>query len=228
MDPGGAVGARGMEEGGVEERRVTLGERQLDVVGLEVLTELRPVKGQVPGQVLLRVRQVHRRPGLDRHVRVRDRALQGEHGRQPVHMGREPGGLRAGLEAQMVVAVRGLRRAARVDDVDLGGDLVAGAEPGVAHGRDDVVGVVGNEDVRRAQRQLLQRVPDPVVLPGLGEMVARGAACRALAGDDRLELLRGAFDDAEVVERAGEHHDAGAVVQRAGQLGLGIPPPFRA
>jgi hypothetical protein len=49
-----------------------------------------------------------------------------------------------------------------------------------------------------------------------------------LAGDDRLELLRGAIDDAEVVERAGEHHDAGAVVQRAGQLGRGIPSPFRA
>ena len=59
-------------------------------------------------------------------------------------------------------------------------------------------------------------------------MVARGAACRALTGDDRLELLRGAIDDAEVLERAGERHDAGAVVQRAGQLGLDIPPPFRA
>jgi hypothetical protein len=98
----------------------------------------------------------------------------------------------------------------------------------VAHGRDDIVGIVGNEDVRRAQRQLLQRVPDPVVLPGLGEMVARGAARRALGGDDRLELLSGAIDDAEVAERPGEYHDAGAITQRAGQLGLDLPPRLRA
>jgi hypothetical protein len=59
-------------------------------------------------------------------------------------------------------------------------------------------------------------------------MIARGAACRTLVRDDRLELFRRAFDDAEVVERACEHHDAGAVVQCADQLGLNVPPPLRA
>ena len=118
----------------------------------------------------------------------------------------------------MIVAVDGLGRAARIDHVDLRRDLVARAEPGVAHGRDDVVGVIGREDIRRAQCQLLQRVPDPVVLPGLGEMIARGAARGPLAGDDRLELLGGTVDDAEVAERTGEHDDARAVVQCADQL----------
>src|SRR5260370_885872 len=100
----------------------------------------------------------------------------------------------AGLEAQVIIAVHGLGRAAGVDHVDLRGDLVGGAEPGVAHGRDDVVGVVGREDIWRAQGQLLQCVPDPIVLPGLGEMIAGGAASRALIGDDRLELRRGPID----------------------------------
>jgi hypothetical protein len=98
----------------------------------------------------------------------------------------------------------------------------------VAHGGDDVVGVIGGEDIRRAQCQLLQRVPDPVVLPGLGEMIARGAARGTLAGDDRLKLLRGTINDAQVAERTGEHDDARAVVQCAGQLGLRVPPPFGA
>ena len=124
--------------------------------------------------------------------------------------------------------MHGLRRAARVDDIDLRGDLVGRAEPGAAHGRDDVVGVVGREHIRRAQRQFLQRVPDPIVLPGLGEVIASGAACGMLIANDRLELLRGPIDDAGVLEHAAEHHDARAVVQGADQFGRNVTPACRA
>ena len=93
---------------------------------VEVVGELRPVAGEVARRVLLRVRQVHRRAGLDRHVAVGDRALQGQHRREPVHVRRVGRRLVERHEAEVVVAVRDLRRAARVDDVDLRGDLVAG------------------------------------------------------------------------------------------------------
>jgi hypothetical protein len=80
---------------------------------------------------------------------MRDRALQGEHGREPVHVRREPRGLGVGGEPQVVVPVHALRRAARVDHVDLRGDLIAGPQPGPAHGRDEVVGVVVREYLGR-------------------------------------------------------------------------------
>src|SRR6266851_4751411 len=159
---------------------------------------------------------------------LRHGALQAKHGRELVRVPRELRGLGVRGEPEVVVAMHALRRAARVDHVDLRGDLIARPEPGAACGRDEVVGVVGREHLRRAQGQLLQRVPDPVVLPGLGEVVACGAARRPLAGDDRLELPRGPVDDADVTERTGQHHDAGAVEQGAGQFGFHPRPAGRA
>src|SRR4051794_33065808 len=82
-------------------------------------------------------------------------------------MGRVRGRRVVGQEAQVVVAVRGLCRAARVDHVDLRGDLVAGAEPGRRGQRQDVVGVVVGERLGVEQGRLLQRVPHPVVGTGL-------------------------------------------------------------
>ena len=108
-----------MEQGRVEERCVALAQRKLDMVGLEVLAELRPPPSQVARQVLLGVRQVLRGPGLDGHFRVRDRALQGQHRRQAVHVRRELCRLRVRLETQVVVAVHRLCGAPWFDDVDL-------------------------------------------------------------------------------------------------------------
>jgi hypothetical protein len=109
-----------VQQGRIEQDRVSLAQWQLHVVG-EVRRELRPVERQVPGFVPLGVRQVEGRPGFDRQVAVGDRALQAERGGEPVHVGGEPRRLPGGHEAQVVVAVQHLGRAARVDHIDLGG-----------------------------------------------------------------------------------------------------------
>ncbi len=179
-----------MEQGGVEEDGVTLGERQLHVVGHEVLLELGQPVGEVAVRVLLRVRQVERRAGLDGHVAVRDGALQGEHRRQGVHVGRELGRGLGALEAEVVVAVHRLAGAAGVHDVDLAVHLVAGAEPRPGRQGDDVVGVVLDERLGVEHRELLERVPHPVVGARGPEVVAGRAAGRLLLRDDLLERGR--------------------------------------
>ena len=108
-----------MEQGRVEERGIALLQRQLGVVLLEVLGELGQVEGEVAGLVLVGVGQVEGRAGLDGHVAVRDRALQGQ--RRATAGGPGPGNGRGhGVhEAEVVVAVRGLRLTTGVDHVDL-------------------------------------------------------------------------------------------------------------
>ncbi len=106
-----------------------------------------------------------------------------------------------GLEAHVVVAVRRLRLAARIDHVDLRRDLISGAEPGLAHQRDRRVPVIAREQVRIAEAQLLQRVPDPVVGAGLGEMVAGIAVAGAPLLDHDEETVGRRVDHGEVGER---------------------------
>jgi hypothetical protein len=75
-----------MKERWVEEHGVALSERQLDMMLVEIVAKLRPRRRHVAGQVALRERQVERRSGLNRHVAVRDRALQGQHRREALNM----------------------------------------------------------------------------------------------------------------------------------------------
>ena len=128
----------------------------------------------------------------------------------------------------MVVAVHTLGGPTRIDHVDLRGHLIAGSQPGPAHGRDEVVRVVVREHLGRPQGQLLQRVPDPVVLPGGGEVVPGRAARGPLGGNDRLELPRGPVDDPRIIECARQQHDAGTVEQGTGQFGFNPRPARRA
>ena len=60
------------------------------VVRLEVLPELRQPPGEVARDVLVGVRQVHRRSALERHVGVCDRPLQRQHRREQVHVPEVP------------------------------------------------------------------------------------------------------------------------------------------
>ncbi len=122
----------------------------------------------------------------------------------------------------MVVAVRLLGLAARADDVDLRGDLVARAEPGRRRQRDDVVGVVGDERLRVADRELLQRVPDPAVGARRREVVAGRAAGGRLVGDDLVEDGGHPVDHRVVGERALEDDHARTVGERADQLGADV------
>jgi hypothetical protein len=87
----------------------------------------------------------------------------------------------------------------------------------VRDARDDVGGVVVDEDLRGPHGELLQRVPDPVVRAGRGEVVAGDGARGALLGDHRVELGGGPVDDGGV-ERAAHDDDARTVGQRAHQL----------
>ena len=82
-----AVRPGGMEERGIEEHRVALRERQLDVMLVEIVAKLRMGRRHVAGQIALRERQVEGRPGLERHVAMSHRALEGKHRREAVHVG---------------------------------------------------------------------------------------------------------------------------------------------
>ena len=142
-----------------------------------------PVERDVAGGEPLRVRQQHRRSALQRHIAVRDRALQRQRRRHAVHMRGVGRQLVDVDEAEVVVAVRNLCRATGIDDIDLGGDLVARAQPGLRHQRECVVGVVLGEHLGCVQRELLRGIPDPVVGAGLAEVVTGGAARGALRVD---------------------------------------------
>lgn len=150
---------------------------------------------------------------------MRDGALEGEHGGEPVDVRRIGGGPRVGEEAEVVVAVHALRPATRVDHVDLGRHLVARSEPGPGHQRQDVVGVVVGERPRVTQGGLLQGVPDAIVGAGLREVVPGGRARGALLGDERVEDGGGTVDDRRIGEGVTEDDDSGAVAQGPHQLG---------
>ena len=61
------------------------------------------------------------------------------------------------------------------------------AQPCIASSRDELVRVVAREHIGRAQAQLFQRVPDPVVRARLRKVIAARAALRALVADDRFK-----------------------------------------
>ena len=165
------------------------------------------------------MRQVHRRARLDRHVDVRDRALQRQHRRESVDVRRELRGEVEVHEPEVVVAVRGLCGAAGVDDVRIRHDLVVRAEPRHRDEIDDIVRVVVDKRVGIGDGQLLQRAPQPVVAARFGEVVSGLHAARLLLLDQRCDHGSRAVDDGRV-EGAGEDRDAGAVHQGAGQLRL--------
>lgn len=81
------------------------------MVRAEVLDELREPPGEIAGLELLRVRQIERRAGLDGHVAVGHRALEGQHRGEPVDVRGIGRRLLLGEETEVVVAVHVLRRA---------------------------------------------------------------------------------------------------------------------
>ncbi len=123
------------------------------------------------------------------------------------------------LEAEMIVAMRNLRRAARIDDVELRGDLIRWAEPCLADRRDDRVAVVGGERGGVAQAELLERVPDAVVCARLGEMIAAADVASAFILDDRPEMIVCGVDCSCIGERAANGDDARSVGQRLDPFG---------
>ena len=88
-----------------------------------------------------------------------------------MHMRRKARRARGIEKAHVVVAVRGLRSATRIDAIDLRGDLVGRAQPGLAHRGQRGVAVIGGKHVGGTQSEPFQRGPDAVVGAGLGEVV---------------------------------------------------------
>ena len=119
----------------------------------------------------------------------------------------------------MIVAVRDLRLTARIDDVELRGDLIAGPEPGLADERDDNIAVIGGERHGVGEAELLQRVPHAVVRAGFGEMVAAGRIVSFLLVDHRPEMGVDGLDRPKVAEGLAEDDDAGPAGHRLDPFG---------
>ena len=209
LDVFGAVMACRMEERGIEEDRIALGQRQLDVVLVEIVLELGLAPGEVARHEILRIGQIERGAAFNRHVAMGDGALQREYRRKLVGMGREALDLGGGLEAHVIVAVHGLRLAAGVDHIELRGDLVAGAEPAFGNEGDDFVGIVFGESFGIAQAKFFQGVPDAVIGAGLGEMIAAAGVGLVLFGDHGVEGAGGRINDGLVGEGILEHEMPG-------------------
>ena len=148
-----------------------------------------------------------------------DRALQRQHRREAMHVGGKALDRLCRLEAEMIVAMRDLRRAAGIDDIELRSDLIGRAKPGLAHERDDRVAIIGGERPRgRAGRASRARSRC-----GHWRLAWRNDRrrrhCSALFVDDRPEMRVGLVDRGKVGERAADDDDAGPVGQRLDPFG---------
>lgn len=101
-----------------------------------------------------------------------DRALEREELRRELCCDRVLSASGCGLETEVVVSVRELCGAGRVHDVYLGGEAVAGAEPGGADEGEPGVGVVFYERGGVEGAVLVEGVPDAGVGGEGGEVVA--------------------------------------------------------
>lgn len=217
---GADVLARGVEQRRVEEDAVADLHGQRDVVLVEVVDELLAPVGHVPLLEGLREREQPRRPALGRDVDVRHGALQREELAGDVHRPRDLGGPLGRLEPQVVVAVADLGLGAGAYVVHLRRDAVAPAQPGRGNKPQERVRVVLSKRPRVREGVLAERVPDAVVAPRGGEVVALRDAPRALALDDGVEGPVGPLEDGPVAEEALGHEHAGPAVQHAVPLVL--------
>ena len=124
------------------------------------------------------------------------------------------------LKAEMVVAVRCLGLAAGFDDVDLGGNLVIGAQPGRREECQDGVGIVVDEGCGVFCADFLHRVPNSVVGTGFGEVVAAVIAAGFFLGDNLGEKRGIAVEDGGVGVRVLYNQQAGTVFETVVEFGF--------
>jgi hypothetical protein len=142
-----------------------------------------------------------------------DAALQGHQRRQVVDMRRIGCADLRRLKPEVIVAMRLLRLAARMDQVHLRRHLVVRPEPRLAGRVDGRCCEVADEDLRRLQRELLKRVPDTVVAAGCREVIGSAAILCLLALYDAFVHAGRCVDCAMVRAGALHHEDAGPVLQ---------------
>ena len=128
-----------------------------------------------------------------------------------------------GHKAEVIVAVRNLLCPTGIDDIDLRGDLITRAQPGLADDGEGVVGVVVGEHLRgRAARASARRSRSGRWRRACrsGRRAASPAARCASMIVKNASLARSTTPAIECVL---EHHHAGPVGQRPDQLGLQRP-----
>ena len=123
------------------------------------------------------------------------------------------------LEAQVIVTVRRLRRAAGVHHVQLRGHLVVGAKPGLTDQCKEGVGVVPRKVRGVRQAVLFQGIPQPVIRPGFGKVVTAASTCAVLLVDKVAEDVRGAVDHRVIRLGPLQDDDARAVGEGVGPFG---------
>ena len=116
--------------------------------------------------------------------------------------------------------MRRLGRSARFDGVDLGGDLVVGAEPGRRHQCQHGVGIVVDTEAGIFRADFLDRVPDALVGAGLGEVVAAVIGGDLFLGGDFGEQRGVAIEGGRVGEGLLHDEQTGAVLEAAIELGF--------
>ena len=215
----GSVRTGCVEQRRIEKQRVPLFQRQLHVVGLEIGPEILEQGREVARQEGLRIRQQFCRAALNRHVAMRDCALESQRRREPVGVGGIALELLEGLESHVIVPVRRLRGSAGIDDIYLGGDLIQRPKPRPTDERNDRIGIVTYEYMRIRQAQFFVRVPNSGIRAHLPKMIPLSRFRRGLGVDDRLQD-HGHFIDNRGV-RIGMFEDQGAWAVRQDRV------PFR-
>ncbi len=123
------------------------------------------------------------------------------------------------LKTHVIIAMRRLRLAAGIDAIDLARELIAGPEPRLRNHRQRFVGIIGREGGGLAQREFFERVPDAIVGPGLGEMVAARLVVAVLLRDDVEKHARHGVDRDGVWKGAAQYDDSRAVLHHRRPFG---------
>ena len=205
-----------MHQRGIEERRIALFQRQLHVVLGEVFLKFGPGKSQISGRIGLRIGQVQCWPAFQWHIAMRDSPLQSQRGRQQMGMNRPFRGIFARHEAKVIIAMRILRSPARIDPVDLRGELVIRPQPGIADQREADITVILRKSGRIGDAVFLQRIPDPVIRARFGEMIPRPGAGLLFLVNHTSEQLGRPIQRRGVAKSAFDHDDAGTRQESAG------------
>lgn len=166
---------------GVEERRgeedcVSFAERKAHPIVTKILIEFRTavrqetlLKSLTPGQKSCRATP-------ERHIRMRNCALQRQESAGRMYSFWPARCSIGGLEPKVVIAMRDLRSPARLDNVDLGSDAIGRAEVGGADVLKPRVREVGEEIGRGFEGMFGEGIPDSRICSAGGEVVAFCAA----------------------------------------------------
>mmetsp|Transcript_22754 Transcript_22754/g.37685 ORF Transcript_22754/g.37685 Transcript_22754/m.37685 type:complete len:371 (+) Transcript_22754:1532-2644(+) len=224
LDVRAGIGTGGVKKGRVKEHGIPLFQGKLDVIFLKTLAEVSPAPRGIARSIQLRERQELGRATLNRHIAVGNGPLQGQTGREVMHMRRVARADFGGLKAKVVVTMRLLRGTARMDQVHLRRHLVVRAKPGLRDGIDRGVGHIAQEYVRRAQAQFLVGIPDAIICACGGKVIRAAALPLFFLINEVGKHPRGRIQNLSRGIGRFQGQNAGAVLEHKGPLGHQRPP----